>query len=95
MNSSFQTDGLSPLSSGSSERAHLQAPRLFSQIKATPGFVMGNRAFMRAWAARRAAIAVGAARATAFSGNGSDHRSNLAPNDGAEASVTSSRTACP
>lgn len=31
------------------------APRLLAGLNASPGLVMGNRAFMRAWAARRAA----------------------------------------
>jgi hypothetical protein len=55
MNSNSGTDGLFPFSSGSPEHTHLGAPRLLSGVSATPGFVMGNRTFMRAWAARRAA----------------------------------------
>ncbi len=57
MNPTSELDRVFPLSTGSSERARLKAPRLFPGIKATSGFVMGNRAFRRAWAGRRAAIA--------------------------------------
>lgn len=54
MNPTPELDRVFPLSAGSSERARLRAPRLLSGFKITSGFVMGNRAFMRAWAARRA-----------------------------------------
>jgi len=54
MNPTPELDRVFPLSAGSSERPRLQAPRVLSGIKVTSGFVMGNRAFMRAWAARRA-----------------------------------------
>ena len=43
-----------PLSGGSSERPSLRAPRLPLLVKSIPGVVMGNRAFIRTWAARRA-----------------------------------------
>lgn len=54
MNPNPELDRVFPLSAGSSERARLRAPRLLSGTKITSSFVMGNRAFMRAWAARRA-----------------------------------------
>jgi hypothetical protein len=43
-----------PLSGGSTERQRLRAPRLFPGINVTGCGVLGNAAFMRAWAARRA-----------------------------------------
>src|SRR5262249_13741535 len=48
-----------PLSSGSSERMRLRAPHLLAATDAAPSFVMGNRAFIRMWAARRAAMRSG------------------------------------
>jgi hypothetical protein len=55
MNITPQLDRVFPLSGGSSERPALRAPRLGSLVRPSSGLVMGNRAFMRAWAARRAA----------------------------------------
>lgn len=54
-----QLDRVFPLCGGSSERARLRAPRLPLLVKPTPGGVLGHRAFMRAWAARRAARSTG------------------------------------
>jgi hypothetical protein len=44
-----------PLAGGASWRAALRPTRLRSEAGATPAVVMGNRAFLRAWAARRGA----------------------------------------
>jgi hypothetical protein len=57
MNPTPELDRVFPLSSGSTERARLRAPRVLSSLSVTPGVVLGHRAFMRAWAARRAALA--------------------------------------
>lgn len=50
-------DRIFPLTLGSSERPHLRAPRLAVPVAPVGPTVMGNRAFMRAWAARRAKLA--------------------------------------
>jgi len=55
MNPNPELDRIFPLSSGSAERARLRAPRLFLGTRPLPSVVMGNRAFMRTWAARRIA----------------------------------------
>jgi hypothetical protein len=55
MNLASNPERILPLSSGSTKTVTSRAPRLLSEIRSTPGLVMGNRAFMRAWAARRAA----------------------------------------
>ena len=55
MNPNPELDRIFPLSSGSAERARLRAPRLFLGTRPLPSIVMGNRAFMRTWAARRIA----------------------------------------
>jgi hypothetical protein len=55
MNTNVSADRLFSLSASSTPRPALRAPRLLGAMTATPGFVMGNRAFMRAWAARRVA----------------------------------------
>lgn len=59
MKTTPELDRVFPLSGGSTERPALRAPRLGSLVRPTtsPGAVMGNRAFMRTWAARRAAAA--------------------------------------
>ncbi len=44
-----------PLSGGSFERPTLRPPRIFAHPRQTVGPVMTHRAFVRAWAARRAA----------------------------------------
>lgn len=46
-----------PLSTGSFQRPPLRAPQLSVSPWAVSGHVLGHRAFMRAWAARRAARA--------------------------------------
>lgn len=51
----LERDRVFPLCGGAIERPRLRAPRLGAAPLATSGLVMGNRAFMRAWAARRAA----------------------------------------
>ena len=56
MNPATELDRVFPLSAGSSERPRLRAPLVLSGLKVSPGIVMGNRAFMRTWAARRAKI---------------------------------------
>jgi hypothetical protein len=53
MNHPTEVDRVFPLSTGSSEPARLKAPRVFPAVSVTPGFVMGNRAFLRTWAGRR------------------------------------------
>jgi hypothetical protein len=60
MNPTPELDRVFPLSGGSEERARLRAPRVLTGINLTPGGVLGHRAFMRAWAARRAAKAFAA-----------------------------------
>jgi hypothetical protein len=66
MQTTPELDRVFPLSGGSAERARLRPPQLALLINSTPGNVLGHRAFMRAWAARRAALAAAAsARATA------------------------------
>lgn len=57
MNSTPQLDRVFPLSGGSAERPALRAPRLGTLVRPNVGLVMGNRAFLRTWAARRAAAA--------------------------------------
>jgi hypothetical protein len=57
MNATPELDYVFPLSSGSSERTALRAPRLPSLARSSLATVMSNRAFMRTWAARRAAVA--------------------------------------
>ncbi len=54
-----------PLSQGAPDRALLRAPRIFSSPSSTVPAVMGHGAFMRAWAARRHAIAVAAVQPAA------------------------------
>lgn len=54
-----------PLNGGSAERTALRAPRLFASVATPPVAVMGNRAFMRSWAARRVAVRVAAETARA------------------------------
>lgn len=51
------TERVFPLSTGSFERSPLRAPRLSVNPWSVSGNVLGHRAFMRAWAARRAARA--------------------------------------
>ena len=55
MNPTPELDRIFPLCGGSSEPPRLRAPRVLPNITVTPGIVLGNRAFMRTWAARRAA----------------------------------------
>jgi hypothetical protein len=66
MNSNSKPECAFPLSGGTMDRPALRAPRLASLVKPTPGVVMGNRAFLRAWAARRAVAASAAASANPF-----------------------------
>ena len=54
MNPNPDLERVFPLSGGSTERVALHAPRIIATTQAIPGFVMGNRAFMRTWAGRRA-----------------------------------------
>ena len=63
MNPTPELDRVFPLSGGSAEPARLRAPRVLASINVTPSLVMGNRAFMRAWAARRIAARASAASA--------------------------------
>jgi len=51
------TDRAVPLAPGSAERPHPRAPRHALPAAPAAPTVMGNRAFMRAWAARRAKLA--------------------------------------
>jgi hypothetical protein len=67
MNPTPDLDRVFPLSGGSAEPARLRAPHVLATINVTPALVMGNRAFMRAWAARRLAARASAAAATADS----------------------------
>ena len=62
MNPTSQPDRVFPLSGGSMERPALRAPRLGTLVRPNLGLVMGNRAFMRSWAARRATILAAAVR---------------------------------
>jgi hypothetical protein len=61
-----------PLSSGSFERPVLRPPQLASAPRFTLPVATGNHAFLRAWAARRAAVraAAYAARASIEAGDG-------------------------
>jgi hypothetical protein len=47
-------DRVFPLSGGSAPRPALRPPRLAALVKIAPGVAMGHRAFLRAWAGRRA-----------------------------------------
>ena len=60
MNPHPALDRTFPLSGGSEPRPALRPPRLAALVAATPalaaapsGLVLGNRAFLRAWAVRR------------------------------------------
>ncbi|MDO8540945.1 MAG: hypothetical protein Q7S40_10960 [Opitutaceae bacterium] len=55
MNPNPDPDRVFPLSGGSSERAALRPPRLSVYPRYATVPIMGHRAFLRAWAARRAA----------------------------------------
>ncbi|MEX2045508.1 MAG: hypothetical protein WD941_09160 [Opitutus sp.] len=54
-------EGVFPLSLGTPPRTPIRAPRLVPVIRFTSGCVLGNRAFLRAWAGRRVARAMAAA----------------------------------
>jgi hypothetical protein len=56
MNPTPDLERVFPLCGGSPEPARLRAPLVLPSITIIPGSVMGNRAFMRRWAARRAAL---------------------------------------
>ncbi len=71
MNTPPDLDRVFPLSGGSALRPALRPPRLSTLVKATPGVMMGNRALLRAWAARRARALVGPANRTHAVGPGS------------------------
>jgi hypothetical protein len=57
MNSNSAFERAFPLPGGTSERPALRTPRLSPLAKPSLVPIMGNRAFVRAWAARRAALA--------------------------------------
>jgi hypothetical protein len=54
MNPITQLDRVFPLSGGSAPRPALRPPRLGGIATVTPEAIMANRAFIRAWAFRRA-----------------------------------------
>ena len=54
MNPNPDLERVFPLSGGSAERVSIRPPRIITATNLVPGFVMGNRAFMRTWAGRRA-----------------------------------------
>jgi hypothetical protein len=64
MNTTLQRNRLVPPADGATERSALRVTRLSSIMPPAAGIVMGNRAFLRAWAAHRAITArtVGAQR---------------------------------
>jgi hypothetical protein len=57
MNTALQRNRLVPPADGSVERSALRVTRLSFVMPPAAGIVMGNRAFVRAWAARRAMAA--------------------------------------
>ena len=57
MNPSNETSRVGPLQAGLTDRLLLNIPRASSSALDAPRFVMGNRSFMRTWAARRAKAA--------------------------------------
>ena len=54
MNSTSDLERVFPLSGGSAPRPALRPPRLGASVGATPEAIMANRAYIRAWAMRRA-----------------------------------------
>lgn len=64
MNYPDPMDRVFPLSQGTAERALLRPPRMLLPGNAAPA-VLGHGAFMRAWAARRHALAAAAKPAEA------------------------------
>jgi hypothetical protein len=55
MNTTPDLDRVFPLSTNSTEYPALHAPDLATLVRPAHSLVMGNRAFLRSWAARRAA----------------------------------------
>lgn len=56
MNTHPESDRVFPLSGGSPERPSLRPPRLTVHPRFGNAPLQGHRAFIRAWAARRAAV---------------------------------------
>lgn len=56
MNPAPDLDHVFPLSGGSAFRPPLRAPALTALIRTTPGVVLGQSAFLRAWSVRRARL---------------------------------------
>lgn len=65
MNYPDPMDRVFPLSQGTAERALLRPPRIFLPTNVAAPAVLGHGAFMRAWAARRHALAAAAKPAEA------------------------------
>ncbi|MBL9201796.1 MAG: hypothetical protein JNL39_14900 [Opitutaceae bacterium] len=65
MNYPDPMDRVFPLSQGAAERALLRPPRILLPGTVPAPAVLGHGAFMRAWAARRHALAAGAKPAEA------------------------------
>ena len=63
MNPTPELERIFPLCGGSSEPPRLRAPRVLPSITVTPGIVLGHRAFLRTWAARRSAYVAAASGA--------------------------------
>jgi hypothetical protein len=70
MNHPDTIDRIFPLSQGTPARARLCPPRLFASPTVTAPAVLGHGAFMRAWAARRHALAAAARPAAEPAGAG-------------------------
>jgi hypothetical protein len=64
MNPTPDLDRVFPLSGGSAQPPRLRAPNALPAFGGATSFVMGNRAFMRTWAARRIAAAARVANCT-------------------------------